>query len=229
MRYNRRIKKALVLSIIPLLLVVCLFSYLQIRDKDDAAIAIANNICICVLTGAIIALIQAIAGYTAAKYDSILAFYKDAIMLEDKIIHYPYNRSGFISPRNGLRDVREITSLFSDHLEFSYQLIDFPNKRNVLFEAIKALYSSYSKHIKAYQEFDSDLCDAIRFTEVSVETLADEGITDIEAETNAINIKLQAKSDQICDIYNDENEQMIRVAAYKVIEQYLFKHKVKKK
>lgn len=226
MRYNNRVKRILLLTLVPLIVIVCALSYLQIKHKNIVWYSIANNIFICVLTGTIIALIQAIVGYATAKYDCILAFYKDAIMLEDKIIHYPYCRSGFIEAHNGLKDVREITSFFSEQLEFSYRLIEFPKKGNVLFQAIKALYLSYSKHIKAYQEFDSDLCDAIRFAEVSEETLAEEGITDIKAENESINRKHQAKAEQICEIFNDEEEQRIRVAAYEVIENYLFKQKV---
>lgn len=210
-------------------MIVCVLSYSQINNRDIVGYSIANNIFICVLTGVIVALIQAIVGYTAAKHDCILAFYKDAIMLEDKIIHYPYGRSGFIEAHSGLKDVRDITALFSEQLEFSYRLIEFPKKGSVLFQAIKALYLSYSKHIKAYKEFDSDLCDAIRFAEVSQETLAEEGITDIKAENESINRKLQAKAEQICDIFNDEEEQRIRVAAYEVIERYLFKQKVRNK
>lgn len=229
MRYHKNIKKILLLSLTPLVVIVCVLSYLQITKREVLAYSIANNIFICVFTGVIIALIQAIVGYATAKYDCILAFYKNAIMLEDKIIHYPYSRSGFIEAHSGLKDVREITSFFSEQLEFSYRLIEFPKKGNVLFQAIKAMYLSYSKHIKAYQEFDSDLCDAIRFAEVSEETLAEEGITDIKAENELINRKLQAKAEQICDIFNDEEEQRIRVAAYEVIEHYLFKQKVRNK
>lgn len=79
------------------------------------------------------------------------------------------------------------------------------------------LFKSYAKHIKAYKEFDSDICDALRDAETSSQT-----------EIEQINKKLQDKAKEIESIFNDREEQKIRVAAYETLENYLFKGKTKK-
>lgn len=227
MRYNRQLKKIIGLSLIPIAIITIIFSYLQIKYKDVAAYAILNNVFICVLTGGIVAFFQAIIGYENSKHDCILSFYKDVIMVEDKINHYPYNRLGFIEAQNGLKDVAEITSLFDGGATYSYLQIDFGGKSNEVLNAVKKLYSSYNKHIKVYRELDSDLCDALSFLSASEEELITKGIKDIPEENRKINLKLQEKAEEICTIYNDEQDRKIRNEAYAVLEQYLFKQKVK--
>lgn len=227
MRYNRQLKKIIGLSLIPITIITIVFSCLQITQKDIAVYAILNNLFICILTGGIVAFFQAIIGYENIKHDYILAFYKDLMMIEYKIGHYPYNRVGFVDALSGLDDVRDVITTFSSGATYSYKQIDFPEKSNKVFNAVKTLYSTYGKHIKVFHEFDDELCDALRFLDASEDELLKKGITDIPSENIKVNRRLQAKAEEIRDLYNNEDDRKTRDEAFAVLEQYLFDQKVK--
>lgn len=227
MRYNRQLRNIIGLSLIPIAIIVFIFSYLQIAYKDVAVYAILNNVFICVLTGGIVAFCQAIIGYENAKHDYILAFYRDLMMLEYKIGHYPYNRIGFVDALSGLNDVRDVISTFSSGATYSYKQIDFPEKSNKVLNAVKTLYFTYAKHIKLFHEFDDELCDALRFLDASDDELLEKGITDIPSENIKVNHKLQAKAEEIRGLYNNEEDRKTRDKEFAVLEQYLFNQKVK--
>jgi hypothetical protein len=199
-----------------LILITAILTGIQVNNPNNTLVAILNNIIICFLTGGIILFFQAIIGYKNAKRECLLAYYKDLILLEDKIIHYPFNRIGFIEASKGLKDIRDITALFDAGAKFTYMQIDFGERKDCVLEAAQTLFKSYAKHIKAYKEFDSDICDALREAETS------------SPEIEQINKKLQDKEKEIESLFNDREEQKIRVAAYKTLENYLFKKKVKK-
>lgn len=217
MRYYKQLVIYVGISSAVLILITAILTKIQVNNSDNTLLAILNNIVICFLTGGVILFFQAIIGYKNTKRETLLAYYKDLILLEDKIIHYPFNRIGFIRAEEGLKDIRDITTLFNAGAQFTYMQIDFGRKKDCVLEAAQTLYKSYAKHIKAYREFDSDICDALREAE-----------TCSQNEIEKINKKLQDKEKEISSIFNDREEQKIRVAAYEILENYLFKKKVKK-
>ena len=227
MRYNRQLKKIIGLSLIPIAIITIIFSYLQIIYKDIAVYAILNNVFICILTGGIVTFIQAVIGYRNSKRDIILAFYKDLMVIEYKIGHYPYNRIGFKNAIDALPDVMNIILTFSSNVTFSYTQIVFSEKNNSVLDVVKSLYKIYGKQVKAFQDLDDELCEAIRFIDASEEDLLKEGITDVRSENIRVNNKLQAKAEIIRDLYNSEEDRKARDEGFAILEQYLFKQKVK--
>lgn len=217
MRYYKQLVIYVGISSTLLALITAILTAEQGTNANNTWVAILNNIFICFLTGGIILFLQAVIGYKNAKRECLLTYYKDLILLEDKIIHYPFNRVGFIKASEGLKDIRDITTLFDSGAKFTYMQIDFSGKQDKVLEAAQTLFKSYAKHIKAYREFDSDICDALRDAETSS-----------SAEIQQINQKLQDKVKEIESLFNDREEQEIRLAAYGTLEKYLFKKKVKK-
>lgn len=217
MRYYKRLIIYVGISSAVLILITTILTWVQVNNSNNTLVAILNNIIICFLTGGIILFFQAIIGFKNAKRECLLAYYKDLILLEDKIIHYPFSRIGFIESSKGLKDIRDITTLFDAGAKFTYMQIDFGKRRDCVLKAAQTLFKSYAKHIKVYREFDSDICDALR----------DAGTCN-QTEIEQINKKLQDKEKEIESIFNDKEEQKIRVTAYETLENYLFKKKVKK-
>lgn len=217
MRYYKQLVIHVGISSAVLILITAILTGIQVNNSNNTLVSILNNIIICFLTGGIILFFQAIIGYKNAKRECLLAYYKDLILLEDKIIHYPFSGIGFIEASKGLKDIRDITTLFDAGAKFTYMQIDFGERKDCVLEAAQMLFKSYAKHIKAYKEFDSDICDALRDAETSSQT-----------EIEQINKKLQDKAKEIESIFNDREEQKIRVAAYETLENYLFKGKTKK-
>ena len=117
MSYHRKLKNALYFVTAIFIITTIIFTALQLKYQTSVTFSIINNISICILTGCAIALIQAVIGYKTAKHDSLLNFYKDAIMLEDKIIHYPYMNSGFIDAPTGLKSISPLPRSFSAPME----------------------------------------------------------------------------------------------------------------
>lgn len=181
MRYYKQLVIHVGISSAVLILITAILTGIQVNNSNNTLVSILNNIIICFLTGGIILFFQAIIGYKNAKRECLLAYYKDLILLEDKIIHYPFSGIGFIEASKGLKDIRDITTLFDAGAKFTYMQIDFGERKDCVLEAAQMLFKSYAKHIKAYKEFDSDICDALRDAETSSQT-----------EIEQINKKLQA-------------------------------------
>lgn len=228
MSYHRKLKNALCFVTAIFIITTIIFTVLQLKYQTSIACSIINNISICILTGCVIALIQAVIGYKTAKHDSLLIFYKDAIMLEDKIIHYPYMNNGFIDAPTGLKDVREIVTLFSSTIRLSYLQIDMNGRLDDVLKAAKDLFSTYVKEIDNFKKFENTLCEAIRFMDKTDEELIKEGIVNIELATNMVNENLQQHEKTIESSYNDETLRKKRIKAFEVLEEYLFQKKVNK-
>ena len=226
MSYHRKLKNTLYFVTAIFTITTIIFTALQLKHKASVTFSIINNISICILTGCAIALIQAVIGYKTAKHDSLLIFYKDAIMLEDKIIHYPYMNSGFIDAPTGLKDVREILTLFSSTIRLSYLQIDMNGRLDDVLKAAKELFSTYDKEIDNFRKFENTLCDAIRFMDKTDEELIKDGIVNIELATKMVNENLQQHEKTIESSYNDETLRKKRNKAFEVLEEYLFKKKV---
>ena len=211
MRYYKQLVIYVGISSAVLILITVILTGMQVNNSDNTLLAILNNIIICFLTGGIILFFQSIIGYKNAKRECLLAYYKDLNLLEDKNIHYPFNDIGFIKAHEGLKCIRDITTLFDSGAKFTYMQIDFGRKKDCVLEAAQTLFKSYDKHIKVYREFDADICDALIAAETS-------GKNEIEK----INKKLQDKEQEIEALFNDREEQKMRVEAYKILENYLF-------
>lgn len=225
MRYHRQLIKGISISIIVLLIAVAILSYLQANYIDNAWYAIFNNIAICILTGGLVALFQSIIGYRNAKRDSLLVYYKDIILLEDKIVHYQYEAIGFVDASKGQKVVQDIITLYLSTVKLSYMQIDMKNNKDKELLAAQNLYNLYNKQIKEFSNFESELCEAIKYMEKTDAELYSEGIQNIALETAKINHKLQSISEKIVDTYNDETDQHQRSNSFKILEQYLFHKK----
>jgi len=204
------------------LIITIIFSYLQVVYSGDVLYAILNNISICILTGSIIALLQFVIGYHNAKYSDLFAYYKDLVMLEERITFYPYQHVGFIDSVSGLKEMREILDCYSSGVQVSYRRLDFGGHNDQVLNAAEDLYGLYQNQMKPFAQFRDALCDGVRFMGKSDEELLRDGITDIPEENRKINSLLQAKENAIVEIYNDETEKEKRNAAYKILEKYLF-------
>ncbi len=124
MNYQRKMKNVLLLISFISMVITAIFTFVQVKNPNCTMIAIFNNIVICILTGCVIALVQFFIGYQSEKRNCILILYKDCIMLEEAVIHYPFERNGFINPIDGLKDVRAIINLYLSSLKLSYMQID---------------------------------------------------------------------------------------------------------
>lgn len=225
MKFNRIMRNCMIAISALFLALTIVFSALQVIYPKKMIYAIINNISICILTGCLIALIQFIIGYHNSKRDSLLIYYKNLIMLENKIIHYPYIRSGFIDAQTGLKDVRVILDFYSSDVKLSYMQIDFGGCYDKTLNAAKELFALYEKQITVFKRFEDALCDGIRFMDKSDEDLINEGILDIKEATQNMNAYLQSKEKDIENAYNDEIEQNARNQSYQKLEKYLFNKK----
>lgn len=225
MRYNRHMRNWMIGISVLFLIITIIFSVLQVNYQEKAIYAIINNVSICILTGCLIALIQFIIGYHNSKHNNLLIYYKDLIMLEKKIIFYPYSQVGFIDAVSGLKDVQEILNFYDSNVKLSYLQIDFDGQCDDALNAARELFDLYKKQIKTFKDMEGALCDGIRFMEKSDEDLFNDGITDIPKASQEMNAILQSKEKEIEFAYNDVNEQKKRNEAYVKLEKYLFNKK----
>ena len=229
MRYHRHMRNWMFLISVLFLLVTVIFSYLQATYIDQTIFAILNNISICIFTGCLIALLQFIIGYHNAKHDHLLSFYKSIILLEDKIIYYPYQRLGVVDAVSGLKDIREILNFYSESVISSYRQIDFDGRCDKALTSAQILFALYSDQMKPFKEFRETLCDGIRFMDKTEVDLICEGVMDIPDATRKMNELLQEKEKAVQDAYNDENARKKRNEAYEILENYLFGKSSKQK
>jgi hypothetical protein len=211
------------------LLTTILFSYLQEKYSCITVFAIINNISICILTGCLIALLQFIIGYHNAKHDHLLSFYKSIILLEDKIIYYPYQRLGFVDAVSGLKDIREVLNFYSESVISSYRQIDFDGRCDEALISAQTLFTLYSEQMKPFEEFREALCDGIEFMGKTEVDLICEGVSNIPDATRKMNELLQEKENAVRDAFNDENARKKRNEAYEILENYLFGKSSKQK
>lgn len=228
MKYNRIMRNWMFAISGIFLVITIVFSFLQDKYPNEIVFAITNNISICILTGCLIALIQFIVGYHNSKHSCLLVYYRDLIMIEKKIIHYPFMHSGFVNVQTGLKDVKEILDFYSYNVRLSYLQIDFDGYCDKTLSAAKELFTLYEKQIAVFKRFEDALCEGIRFMDKSNEDLINDGVTDIQKATQEMNALLQSKVKDVENAYNDEIEQGKRNSAYKELEKYLFNKKTKK-
>lgn len=225
MKYNRIMRNWMIAISALFLALTIVFSVFQVIYPKEMIYAITNNISICILTGCLIALIQFIIGYHNSKYDSLLIYYRNLIMLENKIIHYPFMHSGFVNVQTGLKDVKEILDFYSYNVRLSYLQIDFDGYCDKTLSAAKELFTLYEKQIAVFKRFEDALCEGIRFMDKSDEDLINDGITDIQKATQEMNAFLQSKEKDVENAYNDVIEQDKRNKFYQKLEKYLFNKK----
>ena len=222
MRYHRHMRNWMTVISIAFFLITVIFSYLQVTNIDKTVYAILNNLSICILTGCLIALLQFGIGYHNAKYSDLLSYYKDLILLEEKIAFYPFQHSGFVDSVSGLKEIREILNFYSSSVQSSYRQIDFDGRCDQALNAAKELHVLYRNQMKPFFDFRDALCDGVSFMRKSDEDLLREGITDISEATEKMNSMLQSKENAVAELYNDKKEHEKRNAAYKILEEYLF-------
>lgn len=222
MRYYRHMRNWMIVISALFLIFTVLFSVFQVKYQDESIYSILNNISICILTGCLIALIQFVVGYHNSKRDTLLVYYKDLILLEKKIIHYPFMRVGFIDAISGLKDVKEILDFYSSNVRLSYSQIDFDGYCDESLNAARELFVLYEKQMIAFKKFEDALCEGIRFMDKSDEDLINDGVTDIQKATQEMNAFLQSKEKDVKNAYNDAIEQDKRNKSYRKLEKYLF-------
>lgn len=221
MRTQYRLRTAFRYIAIVALLLSLVVSIYYIKNSTIVIWGILDNIMICVLTGCIIGYLQSIIGYASEKHTSIAYFYKEAIILEDIIINYPFMRLGFIRSDEGLKDVRMITHQYLNGFKFAVQCVFFDSKPDKILTSVLELSQLYESQIKIFRQMEDLLSEAIRFSDLSDAELLSEGI-DITKATESMNKRLQAMEHVIERVYNDKKEQEKRTQCYEVIEMYLF-------
>ena len=204
-------------------------TYLQEKYLCITVFAIINNIVICIFTGSLIALLQFIIGYHNAKHDQLLSFYRSIILLEEKIVYYPYQHLGFVDAVSGLKDIREVLNFYSESVISSYRQIDFDGRCDKALISAQTLFTLYSKQMKPFKEFREALCDGIEFMDKTEVDLICEGVSNIPDATRKMNELLQKKENTVRDAFNDENERKKRNEAYEILENYLFGKSSKQK
>lgn len=224
MRTQWQLLKAMIITVIVSLIASIITSILYFKFSKNVLYSIINNISICIFTGCIIGLIQAIIGYINSKRNALLSFYKECIMLEKEIIRHPYMHSGFVKIDDGYKDIQLILDRFNDNYKIAWMEIYSTKHSGKVIIAAKQLYSQYCQHILPYRHMEDALCEAIRFNEQSDELLLSKGI-DIDAKTNEIQKNIDQCELNIQKQYNDDNEQKKRSHNYEVIENYLFSKK----
>lgn len=229
MRYHRHMRNWMTAISSIFLLTTILFSYLQEKYSCITVFAIINNISICILTGCLIALLQFIIGYHNAKHDQLLSFYRSIILLEEKIVYYPYQHLGFVDAVSGLKDIREILNFYSESVISAYKQIDFDGRCDKALISAQTLFTLYSKQMKPLEEFREALCDGIEFMDKTEVDLICEGVSNIPDATRKMNELLQEKENAVRDAYNDENARKKRNEAYEILENYLFGKSSKQK
>lgn len=229
MRYHRHMRNWMTAISAIFFLLTILFSYLQEKYLCITVFAIINNIVICIFTGSLIALLQFIIGYHNTKHDHLLSFYKSIILLDDKIIYYPYQRLGFVDAVSGLKDIREVLNFYSESVISSYRQIDFDGRCDEALISAQTLFTLYKDQIEPFKEFRDTLCDGIRFMDKTEVDLICEGVIDIPDATRKMNELLQEKENAVRDAFNDENARKKRNEAYEILENYLFGKSSKQK
>lgn len=224
MRLQYKLRNSFVWITLVSFIASILVAIFYFKNKDSVVWNILNNVTICIATGCIIGCIQSFIGYANEKYMAIINFYKEAIMLEDAIINYPFMRSGFIESSDGLKDIRIITHRFYDSFKFSYQCVFIGRSQNKILIAVDLLYKSYENQIKPFRDMENALCDSLRYLDKSNDELIHEGIN-IPAETDRINLQLQSLEREIEKMYNERESQELRIKNYEIIEEYLFSKK----
>lgn len=225
MRYYRHMRNWMIVISALFSIITIIFSFLQVKYQAEAIYSIINNISICILTGCLIALIQFVIGYHNSKRDILLVYYKDLISLEDKIIHYPFMRVGFVDSVSGLKDVKGILDFYSFNVRLSYMQIDFDGYCDEALNAARELFALYEKQMAVFKRFEDALCEGIRFMDKSDEDLINDGVIDIQKATQEMNAFLQSKEKDVENAYNDVIEQDKRNKFYQKLEKYLFNKK----
>lgn len=227
MRYHRHMRNWMIGLSSLFAVVTAVFSCLQVTCADKAIYAILNNISVCILTGALIALLQFAIGYHNAKYNDLFTYYKALVMLEERITFYPYQHVGFVDSVSGLKEVREILNFYSSSVQASYRSIDFTVRNDRVLKAAKELHTVYCSQMQPFLKFRDELCKSVRFMAASDEELLEEGVSDISKTMKEINAKLQSMEDAVAERYNDEKDRAKRNAAYEVLEEYLYGKRIK--
>ena len=227
MRLQYRLRQVFILITCVSLALTTLTTIFCLQGNGSGLWSILNNIMICISTGCVIGCIQSFVGYANEKRMSILTFYKEAMMLEDAIINYPYMRSGFTAPDVGIKDIRKITLRFMDNFKFAWMSIYLGKSPDHVLKSVELLYSLYCDQIKPFRKMENALIEALRDMDISGSELIAEGI-DIPLETAKINETLQSIVREIKEAYNKQESQKGRTANYLLIEKYLFSKKREK-
>jgi len=228
MRFNRIMRKTMIIISIISLLLTILFSVLQAEYPSCVVITILNNVSICILTGCFIALIQSIIGYRQSKYDSVYQFYRDFVSLEGEIAYSPYNTVGFVDSVTGLKEIREIISVYSDQVIPSYRNIDFSDKKDDVLNAVKQLMSLYKDQIESLKIAEKALCEGVKFMQIDETGASAEEIRKNDIKQLELNKSIQKAMIGIAEAFNNEEIHQKLNMAYGVIEMYLYGEKVVK-
>ena len=227
MRLQYKLRRVFIIITSIFLALVILTTILCLVSNGNTLWSILNNMMICIATGCVIGCIQAFVGYANEKRMSILTFYKEAMMLEDAIINYPYMRSGFKSPDVGIKDIRKITLRFMDSFKFAWMSIYLGKSPDNVLKSVELLYYLYCDQIRPFRKMENALIEALRYMDKSDSELIAEGI-DIPLETAKINDTLQSIEHEVEEAYNKQESQKERTANYLLIEKYLFSKKREK-
>lgn len=221
MRYQYKLKQLLTWLSILFVFISILFSYLQFIYSTNVLFSILNNISICILTGAIITMCQACIGYGTAKRESLLLFYKNAIILEKKIYDHSVKGRGFSIAKKGFLEINEITSYFNDEFKFSFELIYKVKSTEKEILASIAIYKVYLGIYKKYYAMEQALGEAINYMELSDEDINIAGLNEA-IETKKHNDILANKMNEIIEELGNSEQRKILNENYKVLESYLF-------
>ena len=205
------------------LIVVILFTYLQMKHSDSTLYAIINNISICILTGGMVTLVQSIIAFNASKHNLLLEFYKNACAFDGAIIHYASTTYGFSHADQVVEKIHNIITFFECTVKSSYMMLDSSdNKKDEEVKAAGILFSLFLNEAKQYRNLEDILCEGIRFMKASEVELLQMGIKDIEQENKELNAKVQDAANRTVELYNNENTLKERKKAFETLENYLF-------
>ena len=208
------------ISIISIVLVI-IFSWLQSLYDNSEIISIVNNITICVATGCIVALLQAVVGFNASKRESVLNFYNACVTYEKKIYNHSVIGRGFSFAKQGFKEINDITLFFDTALKPAFLLIDVSNSKDEVIVAVKKVYNQYISIHKKYVNMEIALGEAVDFAEMSDDEIIENNIDEKE-ETNKHNEKLKAKFDEVLCEYGDKAKYKILTENMKILEKFLF-------
>lgn len=197
------------------------FTWLQMKYPVEPLFAVINNISICVLTGGIISIVQSILAFHNTKKESILEFYRQAIVLENNIAYYPYMRAAFVKFEEGLSDVQSIMNQFNREFLSAYHRIDKTRKRDEITQVVITLFGSYREQMLVFKKMEKSIIEAIRFSDMTDEKLISQEI-DIKLETLRHNDILFKNLEEIKNQYNDENIQKIDCECFDKLEMYIY-------
>ena len=228
MRFNRIMRKTMIIISIISLLLTIIFSLLQAKYPSCVVITILNNVSICILTGCFISLIQSIIGYRQSKYDSVYQFYKAFVGLEGRITYFPANNVGFVDAVTGLKEIRSIITYFSENVTPAYNNVDFSNKKDAELNAVNQLMFLYNDQLQSLKTAEDALSEGVEFMQIDERGASQEEIRKNDIKQYEINQKIQAAINGIRDAYNDEEIHQKLNEAYGIIEMYLYGKKVVK-